>query len=110
MVPGVVNGPDIDLLVQQLDHFYQKNEQKKENKINEFSIENLYGKRTQKEIEFIQKMGDLNRKDLKLNSQLSSLNDRWSKGAGMGKKFYLKQLEKHGKSPKFSKGTKVAMF
>lgn len=111
MPSGVVKGSDTHLLLQQLDHFYRRNEQKKKKDGGgEFAIESLYGKRSQKELEFIQKMGDLNRKDLELNKQLAGLNDRWSKGVGMGKKFVKQQLGKPGRSPRGAKGTKVVMF
>lgn len=66
MPSGVVKGSDTHLLLQQLDQFYRRNEKKKKDN-SEFEIESLYGKRSQKELEFIQKMGDLNRKDLELN-------------------------------------------
>ena len=52
----------------------------------EFTLEALYGKRSAKEIEFLQRLEQSNKKNLDLTKQLTDLNLRWETGAGKPKK------------------------
>ena len=53
-----------DALTNKLQKFYERTAKK--NTDDEFSIEKLYGKRSSKEIEFLKKFENINRRDIDL--------------------------------------------
>ena len=76
-------------LVAKLEEFYERAEKQKQEGTsggdNEFAIENLYGKRSAKETQFLQKMELFNKTDQQQRETLDQLISRWNNGVGKKK-------------------------
>lgn len=75
-----------DDIQNQLNAFYEERANQMQTKEEEFTLEQMYGKRSAKELEFLRRLEKSMKKDMDLANQLGDLTVRWNTGAGKPKK------------------------